>query len=351
MLHVLTGAHCNNHCLFCMESDREGRRRHVLSQSSADIQRFIEQYPGRDEILFTSGEPTTSRDLDRYVTWAREAGYETIGLITNGRRLSRPKYAAALIARGVNKITVSIHGHDAATHDGLTQARGSFEQTRHGLERLAALRRGGRRFDLHTCTVVVRPNIPYLAELYQLLRQLDVDRMCFNVMMVKGFGAERITALMPRYSDVAQAFGALAAGLGARDLTRIALADVPRCATVGLPQRILGAEERFDQYEAHGSVGIAEADLARMGEDERRGALAQLRPRARSTDLEADHDYYMAHRETKDGFLRTKRPACHDCVFDPTCPGVWRGYADAFGWDELQPVAEGRSEDRSPGRV
>jgi hypothetical protein len=35
---------------------------------------------------------------------------------------------------------------------------------------------------------------------------------------------------------------------------------------------------------------------------------------------------------------RTKGPGCSDCVYDDRCIGVWRRYADRFGFDEFVPV-------------
>jgi MoaA/NifB/PqqE/SkfB family radical SAM enzyme len=293
MLHILTGAHCNNHCVFCMESDREGRRRHVGSQTPDDIRRFIETYADRDEILFTSGEPTLNPDLERYVVWAREAGYRTIALISNGRRLAQPKFAAAMVRLGINKFTLSIHGHTSEIHDALTRSPRAFEQTLKGLANLAAIRRRGHRFDVHTSTVVVRANLPHLGEVHRLLRRFDVDRMVFNVMMVKGGGAERFAELMPRYSEVAERLRTLTSGLSAEELLRISVADVPRCTVDGLPVEVLGDQERFDQFETLGSLGIADTDLLRLPDGERSVPLERLVERAASPVLEGDDSYYV----------------------------------------------------------
>ncbi len=341
MLHVLAGAHCNNHCVFCMESDREGRRRHVSSQTPGDIRRFIEAHPGRGEVLFTSGEPTLNPDLDRYVEWARAAGYRTIAVITNGRRLSQPKYAAALLARGVNKLTLSVHAAEPELHDELTRSRGAFRQTLRGLENLAALRRRGARFDLHTSTVVVRANLPRLREIHRLLRRFDVDRMCFNVMMVKGFGRERFGELMPRYSDVVAEVAGLVRGLPREELVRIALADVPPCVTVELPEEVRAAQERFVQFEKSGSVGISDTDLERVAGSGADVPLARLVRRAGAAELSGDDAYYVTDRDSKDDILRIKRELCEDCAMSSACPGVWRGYVEAFGWSELVPVRSG----------
>ncbi|MDH5492751.1 MAG: radical SAM protein [Myxococcales bacterium] len=346
MLHVLTGGHCNNRCVFCMESDREGRKRHVLSQTSDDIQRFIQSYPQRDEILFTSGEPTLNRELPRYVQWAKEAGYRTIAIISNGRRLSQPKYAAAMVRLGVNKFTISVHGHQAQIHDALTSSKGAFRQTQAALANIAALRRRGARLDLHTSTVVVRANLPFLSEIHEMLRPYEPDRTCFNVMMVKGFGAERFEELMPRYRDVAASAQRLLRGLDREALRRITLQDIPRCAVVELPPEVLHSQESFEQFETQGSIGIADSDMERMGEERAGEALRALRERASEVHLQGDGEYYVTGREIRDDVLRVKRPECERCALNQGCPGVWSGYVDVYGWDELQPINGQAGEER-----
>ena len=129
MLHVLVGAQCNNNCLFCMEAYRERRAERIASQSQDDIRRMIDRYPQPDEVLFTSGEPTLDPALPTYIGWAKQRGFRVIGLVTNGRRLAYREYARELADAGLNRVTVSIHGHTARLHDGQTRTPGSFDQS------------------------------------------------------------------------------------------------------------------------------------------------------------------------------------------------------------------------------
>ncbi|MBM4388110.1 MAG: hypothetical protein FJ088_10260, partial [Deltaproteobacteria bacterium] len=55
-MHICIGFSCNNNCIFCMEEDREARRRFVMNQSREDIRRMIFDSRGVREVLFTSGE-------------------------------------------------------------------------------------------------------------------------------------------------------------------------------------------------------------------------------------------------------------------------------------------------------
>lgn len=338
MLHVLLGATCNNNCVFCMEADRSARRRHIQGQSRADIHRMMADYPARDEILFTSGEPTLNPDLPDHIRQARAMGYQTIGLITNARRLAYPSYAADLVAAGLNKVTVSIHGHQARLHDGLTRTRGAFEQTLAGLRNLAALR-PARRLDLHTSTVVVRRNMPHLGAIHDLLSGLGVDRMVFNIMMAKGRGVEKIDLLMARYSDVAAEFRSLADGLNPEERRAVSLADIPACTVTGLALELVGDQEPFDQFEPSGSSGIGGLGTDALAQGAAGEAGCTLVDRSTGQpDLEGDADYYLTSRELKDRLLRIKRPECDACRHAARCPGVWEAYVEHFGWSEFEPV-------------
>jgi len=198
MLHVLVGPTCNNNCIFCMEDDRERRREHVSAQTLPDLLAMLASYQSRDAVLFTSGEPTLSPHLPVLIRRARELGYRSVGLITNGRRLAYRQYAEALLKNGLTHLTVSVHGHTARLHDGLTRTRGSFEHTAAGLKHLSALKER-YWFQWLTSTVVTRRNLPHLPAIHAFLAALPLDGLVFNVMMARGRGEQHFERLMAPY--------------------------------------------------------------------------------------------------------------------------------------------------------
>ena len=395
MLHVLVGPACNNNCLFCMEEDRDARDRHMAAQSPEDVRRMILEYPHTDEILFTSGEPTLCEHLPTYVQWAKQRGFHTVGIITNGRRFAYPDFLRHLVDAGVNRVTVSIHGHTSKLHDGLTRTPGSFRQTRAGLSNCAQLKKE-RTLRVHTSTVITRRNLPHLPAICSMLRALDVDEIVFNVMMAKGRGAQHFDALMPRYGEVVAAFRALHAGVNDETRGRIRVVDMPPCVMRELPPGMAGDLEDYDQYEPTGSTGISgfevlnpasskEVRVARfalrgraraLSEQLAKGGVAALAQRVgrrtisalsrlrrtkppvtlhalRSSSsrairalrktvsqpaLSQEHPHYVTHRSLKDQFLRVQGPPCARCTARNSCPGVWEVYADRYGWDEFRPL-------------
>lgn len=397
MLHLLVGRDCNNNCLFCMEADRRGRSEHAANQSSQDVRRMIQEYPETDEILFTNGEPTLCQDLPQYVTWAKERGFKTIGLISNGRRLTYPLYLEDLVTRGLNRVTLSVHGHTSSLHDGLTRTPGSFRQTRAGLIHCARMAQT-HGLQLHTSTVLTRRNLPHLQAIAAMLRSFHVHETVYNVMMAKGRGAQHFKRLMPRYGDVLIAFHQLADNSEKRSNQRIRVVDMPPCVLRCLPLGMGGDSEEYDQYEPTGSTGVAgfevfnpastqhrrvapkisgragmiseryvngdpdsrveglerssAKDLSPPGSAKEQArvvlqafsgngeevAMDTLRRTVSEPVLGEQNAYYLTHRSFKDQFLRVKGPPCETCSIRESCPGVWEPYAEHFGWDDMEPI-------------
>jgi cyclic pyranopterin phosphate synthase len=306
-LHLSIGAACNNHCLFCMEEDREQRAALNGAMTPERVRWALERERGADEVCFTSGEPTTRQELPQFIAWARALGYRRVSLMTHGRRLAYAPYTEALLRAGLNRVYVSIHGHEPRLHEGLTRTPGSFAQTVAGLRAVASLRRPGD--ELHSSTVVNTRNLPHLTGIFRFLRGLGVDQVVFNAMQAEGGAHTHFEALFPRYRDVAAAVGRLCLEAG-EPRPPAFLVDLPPCTTVALPDYNRGFVERRLRWEpAEGGRPDGEAGAAASG--------LRLMPAGE-------------HRE--------KRPACAACRYEPVCDGVWSNYLARLGWDEFEPV-------------
>jgi len=319
-VHVLTGAVCNNNCIFCMEEDREGRRVTNSATTDETVQWILEHNPGVEEVCFTSGEPTTNPALPRWIKRTRAAGVPVISVMTNGRALSYERYTAGLVAAGLNRVYVSIHGHEAKLHEGLTRTPGSFAQTVAGIEQVARLRRYG--VALHTSTVVTNRNLPHLAPIYRFLRGLGVDQVVFNVMQANGRANTYFEQIFPRYRDIAATFSSFVEEQSRSEPRPMAfLVDIPLCTTGEVPDFNRGYVERYVHFEpARASVPIEPGPVTTLPGLPAGDGLVQLR------------------RADLDEAARLKRDACASCRYDDVCEGVWGNYVRRHGWDEFTPV-------------
>ncbi len=321
-VHVLTGAVCNNNCLFCMEEDREARE--VTNSATTDevVRAILAQKRGCEEFCFTSGEPTTNPRLPTWVKWAKEHGVRRISVMTNGRKLMYEPYTRALIAAGMNRFYISIHGHDTRLHEGLTRTPKSFEQTVAGIAMVNKYKRYG--IELHTSTVVTKRNLPHMQDIYRFLRGLGVDQVVFNVMQANGRANTFFDQIFPTYTEIAataQAFLEEQAKLERRPMAF--LVDIPLCTTTAIPDFNRGYVESYVHYEPPTSAqALIPVD----------SLLRNDRAEIEGTDLVG------VRRSDLDGAERQKRPQCASCRYDASCEGVWANYLKRYGWDEFVPV-------------
>jgi radical SAM protein with 4Fe4S-binding SPASM domain len=131
-LHLTT--RCNLRCRNCYS---DASRPEALSR--AELLGLLAELRGRPcRLDLLGGEPTLHPDLEEVVTYARrEAGVASVFLYTNGTRID-DAMAQRLVAAGLDTAIVSLHAPEAAEHEQLTGAAGSFEATVHGLDALIA---------------------------------------------------------------------------------------------------------------------------------------------------------------------------------------------------------------------
>jgi cyclic pyranopterin phosphate synthase len=331
-LHLCVGPACNNNCLFCIEDNREVRFGLLGDQTGDDVRRMLAASPPAGQVVFVSAEPTLNPALPEYIRMARDAGFPSVGVITNGRRLAYLPYARALLEAGLDTVQVSIHGPDARTHDALTRSRGSFVQTVAGLANLLRLRADFPALQVNTAYCVNRRNLAHVQAFLAAMEPLRIDQFVFNVVTPEGRAAKHFDRLVPRASDVVDEFARLAGTLAPDTLRRVYLLDLPPCATARLPRSMRGWVERYFAYEMDGTCPLPE-----WGD-----GFVEAIPEGelfRKDTVQGDRaSYTRVAKDLHDSLARVKRPECGSCVHAPSCPGIVRLYVDRNGWDEFVPV-------------
>ena len=127
------GLACNNGCRGCTNRHRRAPARTTAEGVAAQV---LDCGAVPQHLLIAGREPTLLPDLPDLVRRLRRGGVQAVGVASNGRRLALPNYAQALTDAGLSYAKVRMAGADAATHDGYTQAAGSFAQTCAGLAQL-----------------------------------------------------------------------------------------------------------------------------------------------------------------------------------------------------------------------
>src|SRR5439155_9612813 len=101
------------------------RGRYTLASATEALVRA--RADGFSELSLQGGEPTIWPELPSLVAEARRLGFGFIGVVTNGRKLADARFAEALLGAGLDAVTASLLGPDAATHDAVAAAPGAFD--------------------------------------------------------------------------------------------------------------------------------------------------------------------------------------------------------------------------------
>lgn len=161
---------CNNDCVFCPRDVL--RSIHVPSPALCSSLKAMRAEA--DAVVLTGGEVTIRKDFLDLVSYCRELGYSSVGIVTNGRMLSREGFAAEALEAGLTDAAVSIYSHEPEVHDKITRVKGSCLQSWLGLARALAARADGRALRLRSNIVVSSYNIDGLVETLQRLVRLGL---------------------------------------------------------------------------------------------------------------------------------------------------------------------------------
>ncbi len=287
------GFACNNRCHFCVQGDKRSR---FAPRSAEELRDVLRAERARVRaVVFTGGEPTMRPDLPDLVAYARDLGYTTIQIQTNGRMFAHAGYARRLVAAGATEFSPALHGHVPALHDHLTAAPGAFAQTVAGIRNLKAL----GRYVL-TNTVVTRSNYRHLPEIVRLLLSLGVDQLQLAFVHPVGTAGTEFQTVVPRM-ELAAPYLQAALRVGLEAGRRIVTEAVPACIIPGYEQCVV------------------EKDI----------------PRTAIYDAESTIEDYTRYRLDEG---KAKGPDCRACVHFAECEGPWREYPERHGWSEFRPV-------------
>lgn len=293
-LDLKIGFACNNRCAFCAQGDK---RRVLPRRSLDDILRELQiaSEKGVSGVVFTGGEPTLHPDLPTAASRARDLGFQTIQVQTNGRRCAYPEYCRTLKEAGVTEVSPSVHGSQASIHDRATGAAGAWQQVVSGIRNLKAL-----GIKVLTNSVVTSENYRDIPQLARLLVHLRVDQFQFAFVHIVGTAEENASWIVPRKSEVSPFL---------LEALRIGRAAGLPCYTEAVPHCLL--------------TGFEDC------------AAERLIPDGPVIDAGFQLESWQAYRVDKG---KAKRADCRRCRYDAACEGPWKEYPEIHGWDEFVPV-------------
>lgn len=285
---------CPARCVFCSEAERMRTFERNPVTAAMILEVLKEWVPrGVRHVHFTGGEPTLHRQLPEILGRCKRLGLRT-SLGTNGWRLADAAYAARILPV-VDEFMISLHGPDAATHEGLSGRAGGFDRAVVAIARAPS------------------PGVNIVATQRNLGQVVSTARLAVAL----GAGFVLVSTVSPE-GDAVAGYTALAVPLSAFPaLAEAVLEAVGKQVPVrffGVPACALG-KARACANDLHWQARVT-VELANDGGEVRLVSIVSPRP-----------DRGRAHP-----------PACAGCTWTGVCPGPFVHYVEAFGEAGIQPL-------------
>lgn len=174
---------CNLKCVHCyakaVEKDKDAISTEQGKAMIDDLAAF-----GAPVMLFSGGEPLVREDLVELASHAVGRGMRAV-ISTNGTLITQEK-ARELKGIGLSYVGISLDGGEEI-HDKFRKVPGSFKRALKGIENCQAEGlKVGLRFTIN------KRNAQEVPVLFDLVRDLEVPRICFYHLVYSGRGSELI---------------------------------------------------------------------------------------------------------------------------------------------------------------
>ena len=175
---------CNLNCLHCYARAVErSREKELTTEQALDLIDDLAEF-GVPVILFSGGEPLMRKDLLDLAGHATGKGMRAV-ISTNGTLITR-ETAEALKGIGLSYVGVSLDGMEEV-HDRFRGKKGAFREALAGIENCQkAGLKVGLRFTIN------RINMDEVPQVFDLLEDLDIPRICFYHLVYAGRGSKLI---------------------------------------------------------------------------------------------------------------------------------------------------------------
>jgi len=303
---IFAGYKCNNKCIFCINWDK----RNIPGRTTSEIKK--EMVGARDRgstyLEIIGGETTIRPDIIELISFAKDLGFETIMMATNGRMYSYKEFAQKIFQAGLNSIVFSIHGHTAELHDSLTQVEGSFKQLKKGIENIKKIKKElNLKINIGSNTCIVKQNYKHLPQIGKYIHGLGIDNAEF-IFVDPNYGAafDFFDKLVPKISKITP-FVHKCLDIGKKNnATHWHIRYVPLCY--------------FTDY------------------------LDQISELQEVETFKTEHiapDFYNPNAEKGRKCIgRAKTKRCKGCLLYDKCEGIWKEYLKHYGDKELNKITK-----------
>jgi len=174
---------CNLSCVHCRAASHLGPYPGELSTSEClnlidDIARFA-----KPVIILTGGEPLLRPDIFDLAAYGTQKGLRMV-MATNGTLVDQA-VARKMIAGGIQRVSISIDGPDAPTHDAFRQQPGAFAGALSGIE---AMKAAGMEFQINT--TITTANLHQIKDIHDLALKIGAAAHHIFLLVPTGRGRD-----------------------------------------------------------------------------------------------------------------------------------------------------------------
>lgn len=176
-------AGCNLNCVHCRGASTSSVPEGELTTEEA--KNFIDEVVelGKPIIILSGGEPLTRHDVFEIARYGTDAGLRVV-LATNGTLLT-PEVVKKLRDAGVQRLSISLDGATAKTHDEFRGMPGAFDRTLAGIE---VLRKADFPFQINT--TISKRNLEEIPKTFELAKELGAVAYHVFFLVPTGRGEE-----------------------------------------------------------------------------------------------------------------------------------------------------------------
>src|SRR5690242_14701717 len=174
---------CNLRCIHCRASATELSSPSDLTTAVA--LGIIDQIAAAANpiLVLSGGEPLYRSDIFQLARHARDRGLR-VALATNGTLVTR-EIARMIVDSGIKRVSISLDGADAATHDSFRGIPGAFDAALYGFRNLKEV---GMSVQINM--TIARHNAQQLPQVLEMARNVGADALHTFLLVPVGCGVD-----------------------------------------------------------------------------------------------------------------------------------------------------------------
>jgi len=174
---------CNLRCVHCRATATElASPTDLPTPKAIDIIKQISEF-ANPILVLSGGEPLYRPDIFQLATYATERGIR-VALATNGTLVTK-EIAKKIVNSGVKRVSISLDGANAETHDSFRGIPGAFEAAIYGFRNLKEL---GMPVQINM--TIAKHNAVELPKVLELVRNLGADALHTFLLVPVGCGVD-----------------------------------------------------------------------------------------------------------------------------------------------------------------